>query len=405
VTDPILVERLRDQPTDAFVAEMETRYPLEAEIGKCLTRKMRRRDTGPFHRASLAQIEEWFAAFLRDNVTGDFRLANARWLNGGASKLQVAFELDWADPDRGRRSETVVLRMEPAEALNTNSRRREFELLRAFRGIVPVPEVFFLDEHGDWFPEPTLVYGFAQGVTKPSVTSTGKVAGLGTDFGPELRAKLAPQFIDYLAKIHVFDHANAGFTSMDLPTAGTTDNALWQLNRARRVWEEDTGEVVPLMRVAANWLERNMPVLDTVSVVHGDYRSGNFMFDEASGRITAWLDWERGHLGDRHRDLAWTTQPSFGHHSADGSTYYACGIAPEDKFYRMYEDASGLSVDADKIAYYRILNAYQLVVGTLATAYRVARLGKTHQDVLLARLRALPPAFMQNLSDALRGRL
>jgi aminoglycoside phosphotransferase (APT) family kinase protein len=242
-------------------------------------------------------------------------------------------------------------------------------------------------------------------VTKPSITTTGKVAGLGTDFGPELRAKLAPQFIDYLAKIHRFDHAAAGFTSMDLPAVDTTENALWQLNRARRVWEEDTGEVVPVMRVAANWLERNMPTLDTVSVVHGDYRSGNFMFDEASGQITAWLDWERGHLGDRHRDLAWTTQPSFGHYSADGSTYYVCGIAAEEDFYREYEAVSGLLVDRDKIEYYRILNAYQLVVGTLATAYRVARLGKTHQDVLLARLRSLPPAFLQTLSDLLRGEL
>jgi len=396
---------LRDDPPASFIAQVSALFPVEAEIDKCLTRKMERRASGAFHRASLEQIEGWFARFLEANTKGPFRIANARWLNGGASKLQVAFELDWQDPARGPLHETVVLRMEPAEALNTNSRRREFELLRAFRGVVPVPETFFLDEDGTWFPEPTLVYGFARGVTKPTTTATGKVAGLGTDFGPELRAKLTPQFIDYLAKIHLFDHASAGFTSMDVPEVETTQNALWQLNRARRVWEEDTGEVIPLMRVAANWLERNMPTLDRVSVIHGDYRSGNFMFDEPTGQITAWLDWERGHLGDRHRDLAWTTQPSFGHYSEDGSTYYVCGIAPEDEFYRLYEEASGLPVDFERIEYYRILNAYQLVVGTLATAYRVSRLGKTHQDVLLARLRALPPAFLDTLSNLLREKL
>jgi aminoglycoside phosphotransferase (APT) family kinase protein len=396
---------LRDRPTPEFIASMQKRFPMEADIDQCLVRKMQRRANGPFHRSNLSEIEGYFSRFLTETIMSDFEISNARWLNGGASKLQAAFDLRWNDPRRGPSRETVVLRMEPAEALNTNSRRREFELLRAFHGIVPVPEVFFLDEHGDWFPEPTLVYAFAQGVTKPSMATTGKVAGLGTDFGPDLREKLAPQFIDYLARIHSFDHASAGFTSMDLPRTGSTENALWQLNRARRVWEEDTGEAIPLMTVAANWLERNMPTLDTVSVVHGDYRSGNFMFDEATGRITAWLDWERGHLGDRHRDLAWTTQPTFGHFNTDGSIYYVCGIVAEEEFYARYEKVSGLSVDRERIEYYRILNSYQLIVGTLATAYRIARLGKTHQDVLLARLRALPPAFLRNLSTLLAGKL
>lgn len=36
-----------------------------------------------------------------------------------------------------------------------------------------------------------------------------------------------------------------------------------------------------------------------------------------------------------------------------------------------------------RLRYYRILNGYQLVASTLGTAYRVARLGRSHQDVLL----------------------
>lgn len=396
---------LHDNPTSEFISDMERRYPVEADLNKCLVRKMKRRGDGPFSRSGLDEICTYLAKFLKDNITSDFKISNARWLNGGASKLQVAFDLSWNDPTRGPSHESLVLRMEPSEALNANSRRREYELVSAFKGVVPVPDVYFLDEEGDWFPEPTLIYSFAQGVTKPSSTLSGKIAGLGTDFGSELREKLAPQFVDYLAKIHTFDHANCTFSSMDRPETDSVQSALWQLNRARRVWEEDTGESVPLMNVAANWLERNLPTLDVVSVVHGDYRSGNFLFDEESGRITAWLDWERGHLGDRHRDLAWTTQPTFGHFDTDGKTYLVCGLMPIDEFYRQYEARSGLSVDPDKVLFYRILNSYQLVVGTLATAYRVARLGKTHQDVLLARLRALPPAFLQNLSELLAGRI
>jgi aminoglycoside phosphotransferase (APT) family kinase protein len=192
------------------------------------------------------------------------------------------------------------------------------------------------------------------------------------------------------------------FTSMDLPSIGTTECARWQLNRARRVWEEDRGEDYPLMDVAANWLERNLPMLDRVSVVHGDYRSGNFLFDEDSGRITAWLDWERGHLGDRHRDLAWMTMREKGHLAEDGKTYLVCGLIPLEEFYERYTQVSGLTVDPQKLRWYRILNTFQVITTTMATMYRVAKLGKSHQDILLARLRAIAPIGAHELSQLLQ---
>jgi aminoglycoside phosphotransferase (APT) family kinase protein len=277
--------------------------------------------------------------------------------------------------------------------------------LRAFDGVIPVPPVFWLDPDGRWFPEPALVYGYAEGVTKPRNTATGKVSGLGTVFGPRLREILAPQFMSHLAAIHTFDVAGKTFTSLDRPEINSTQSALWQLNRGRRVWEEDRGEDFPLMDVAANWLERNLPVLDRASIVHGDFRSGNFLFDEGTGHINAWLDWERGHIGDRHRDLAWTTQLTMGHYSEDGKTYYVCGLIPLDEFYDRYQEATGLTVDFDRLAYYTILNCYQIIVSVMASAYRVARLGKSHQDILLTRVKGMAPTVAKQLAQLLRERI
>src|SRR3989442_13355236 len=157
------------------------------------------------------------------------------------------------------------------------------------------------------------------------------------------------------------------------------------------------------MEVAANWLERTLPVLDQVSVVHGDYRSGNFLFDEASARITAVLDWERGYLGDRHRDRAWTTAKQYGHWGEDGKTFLASGIAPVDEFLERYEEVSGLRVDPVRLRYYRIFNCYQIVVTALASSYRVVRLGKTHQDVLIAWIEAAAFGAMEELRRELEG--
>lgn len=369
-----------------------------------LTRKMQRRAGPPFVSADLQAISGYIAALLHSSITGPFQLSDQRWFSGGASKIQMGFTLHWNEPGVGQTATRLVARMEPSESLNSTSRRREFELLQAFAGVIPVPRVYWVDADGTWFPEPALIYAFAEGAPKPR-KAQGKVAGIGTNYGPTLRQRLAPQFIEYLARIHTFEHERVPFDSFDRPSLNTTQSALWQLNRARRIWEEDRGEDLPLMEVAGNWLERNLPTLDRVSVVHGDYRSGNFLFDEDSARITAVLDWERGYLGDRHRDLAWTTAEQYGHWSEDGKTFLASGIAPTQELLDRYMEASGLSVDAQRLRYYRIFNCYQIVATALASTYRVVRLGKTHQDVLIAWIEAAAYGAMEELRQEMERSL
>lgn len=393
---------LRDAPTPEFIESIRQRFPVDADTDKWLTRKMQRRSGPPYRYPTLEELGQQLRRMLDEVIEGDYELSGLRWLTGGASKVQIAFELAWAD-DAGPRHERLVVRMDPAEASNTTSREREVELLRAFEGILPVPKIFWLDADSRWFTEPALVYSYIDGVTRPRKLTVGQVIGLGTNFGPELRAVLAPQFIDALATIHTADVGRMSFTTMDVPQVGSTESARLQLNKARRIWEEDRAEDFPLMDAAASWLETNLPVLDRVSVVHGDFRSGNFLFDEPTGRITAWLDWERGHLGDRHRDLAWLTQREKGHLAEDGKTYLVCGLIPLEEFYGRYEEATGLTIDRDRLKFYEVLNCFQIVTTTTATAFRVAKLGKSHQDVLLARIRGVAPVVEHELLGLLEG--
>ena len=392
-----------DAPPRSFIEEMKRKYPTERETDELLVRKLERRasQTKDYHVPRLSEMESWIQAFFQAQLEKPFRISHPRWLAGGASKLQVLFEIDWEQAGRARHDRMVV-RMDPAESHNATSRLREAELLRAFRGLIPVPEVFFVDHEARWLPEPALIYAFADGVTKPKTTSSGAVSGLGIHFGPELRAKLGPQFVKHLAKIHAFPVAEGRFTTMEPPTIGTTHAAELQLNRARRVWEEDRAEDFPLMDVAVNWLARKLPVMDQVSVIHGDYRSGNFLFDEASARITTWLDWERGHLGDRHRDLAWITQAMFGDPREDGQGFYICGLLGEAEFYEQYQALSGLVIDPVRLQWYSVLNCYQALVSTLGSCYRVVRLGKNHQDALMVVLKAEAAMASARLQEMLQ---
>jgi len=391
----------RDRPDERFIETLRQWYPTEREIDRMLTRKMRRRDGPPFLDLSLAGVSAHLEAFLRDHVEGGFRISRQRWFSGGASKIQMGFDLEWNRPGAGRTTTAMVVRMEPAEGMNATSRLREFELLRAMAGVVPVPEVYWVDDQGRWFPEPALIYAHCDGVTKPSRLPNEQIAGTGTNFGPALRPRLGAQFVRHLAAIHRFDPRGAALASFDEPPLGSTASALWQLNRARRVWEEDRGANLPFVEVAANWLERKLPVLDRVSVIHGDYRSGNFLFDEADARITAILDWERCYLGDRHRDLAWATAYPFGHLAEDGKTFLASGLMPTEQMLERYERESGLAVDPERLRYFMVFNCYQLMVSTIATGHRVVRLGKSHQDIVLAWAGAAGYSFAEPLRRVL----
>jgi aminoglycoside phosphotransferase (APT) family kinase protein len=390
-------EDIRDHPTPEFIADLRRRFPVDAESDRLLLRKMNRRAGPAYRHLTLDEMSDRLQKMLDEVIDGDFTVSGLRWLTGGASKIQMSFDLTWTDPGNGPSEQRLVIRMDPAEASNTTSREREVELLRLFDGVIAVPEVFWLDADARWFPEPALIYSYVAGVTRPRNATAGAVVGLGTNFGPALREVLAPQFLRDLATIHTTDVNGMSFKTMDVPELGSTESARSQLNRARRVWEEDRGEDFPLMDAAACWLEGELPVLDQVSVVHGDFRSGNFLFDEQSGAITAWLDWERGLIGDRHRDLAWMTQREKGHFSADGQTYYVCGLIPLDEFYERYEEASGLPVNQRTLKFYRVLNCFQIITTVTATAYRVAKLGKSHQDVLLARIKAVGPVVAEEL--------
>lgn len=394
---------VRDAPDEAFIAAVRSRFPVEPEIDRVLTAKLRSR-TGPGYTAiPLETLAEGAARLIRSEIGDDFAISGARWLGGGASKLQMAFELEWNGPDGTTRQTTpLVLRMEPPASIVETSRRREFEMLRVMKGVVPVPDCYWADPEGTHLPHPALIYGMVEGVAKPSLRPSQQVSGIGTNFGPELRGILAAQFVESMAAVHtVAADKLATLTSFVQPEPGSNAGIIAQVNWWRRVWEEDRPEAVPLVEVAANWLIANAPALDHVSAVHGDFRAGNFLYSEETQRITAWLDWELAVLGDRHQDLAWTTGPHFGHYAEDGKTFLASGLLPKEELFERYEKASGLVVDPQRLRYFRVYNDFASCVHMLATAWRAAHHGKTHQDVVVAWIAMIGNVISGGLRETL----
>jgi aminoglycoside phosphotransferase (APT) family kinase protein len=394
---------VRTAPDADFLGAVRQRFPVEREIDRVLSRKLAQR-TGPGYRpVALDEIIRCMSALIRSNIGPDFLLTNARWLQGGASKIQVAFELQWNGPEmQARRTTRMVLRMQPPASIVETSRRREYEMLQLVRGVVPVPLCYWIDPDGEYLPYPGLIYEFVCGVTKPRAWPAKQVTGIGTNFGPQLRSVLAPQFVAHLAAIHTIDPQRlTGLTHFEPAQLGANSSLIRQIHWWRRVWEEDRPEDIPLVDVATRWLLANAPALDHISVVHGDFRAGNFLFSEAEQKITAWLDWELAVLGDRHQDLTWITGEQLGHYSEDGERFLACGLLPPEALYSQYERISGLCVDPKRLQYFRVFNDFVSTVHMLATAWRVATDGKTHQDVVVAWLAMIGNVMVEKLRSTL----
>ena len=389
----------KNRPTPELIEELRKRFPCETEIDRVLTRKMKRRAGPPYTPVTLETLVAGTEALIRSELKDDFEVSDAKWLSGGASKLQMAFKLKWNQPGVGLTTTPMVLRMEPSESITDTSRLREFQMIKAMKGEIPVPPTYWADNEGKYLPYPAIVYGFAEGVTKPTESSSG-VSGVGTHMPHSVRESLGKQFVDQLAHLHSFDWSKADLSAFDKPQSGT-QAIEWKLNQWERIWEEDVNEDVPLMRVAIAWLRQNMPPVDHVSMVHGDYRVGNFLYTEHDNQISAWLDWELSYLGDRHEDLSWSTQNIFGHAAEDGKTFLVGGFMPKEEFFSSYEKASGLPVIPETLRYYDLFGKYKSIVITMASAFRVPRGGKSHQDIVVAWLGGISYLLLDDLRTQL----
>lgn len=389
----------RSKPTPEWIAEIRRRYPVERTIDETLTAKLRRRAQAHAHQAAdIKDVESRLEAFLRKRIDGAFTLRNLAALTGGASKEQYAFELAWTHQGE-RRNDRMVLRREPEESVVETNRQREFQLIAAVDKILPVPRTWWLDASGEELGRPAIIYGFVTGVQKPTSGSSG-VTGMGIQFSAEQRAVLGPQFIDYLARLHNFDRSGADLSAFDIPEVGTTQDIDRQLNWWARVWEEDRAEAVPILTLAEQWLRANRVALDHCSLVHADYRTGNYLFDEDTLTFTAILDWELGSFGDRHLDLAWVLLPTFCTPAEDGSKL-ASSLFDREQFIADYEKASGLKVDRKRLLYYNVFAQWRAAVIILGSAVRTADGAKSHQDIVLAWFAGLGYSMCESLRQAL----
>ena len=343
----------------------------------------------PYRAALTGEITEILSSYFA-KVKPGAAVSGVRRVGGGASKEQFFFTL--TDQDG---AEPYLLRMDPRKAITETDREREFVLLRAMQGVVPVPEPVWVDNFAEHFPQPAAIMRVVSGVTKPSGAGL-KVSGLGTWLGPDLRDKLKEQFLDHLVTIHAHDFRAKPLPGFEIPDADPKQAARWSFNYWRELWRIDAGEVRPIMSLTEQWLTDNMPDSSDLVLTHGDYRTGNYLFDEASGQITALLDWELARIGDFHEDLAWVLMQVFGTFDPEGN-FRASDLFGREEFIQAYEARSGRTVSRKTLHYYDVMSSWKCYIIVAANGLAAARSQHNHQDVLLTFLAATSPMFTDDL--------
>lgn len=122
------------------------------------------------------------------------------------------------------------------------------------------------------------------------------------DLSREQRAPIIEEMIRVLAKLH-----DVNVDTMGLGDYGKPGNYFErQLGRWSKQYRAAETERLDAMEQLMSWLSDNMPEGDDqVSLIHGDYRLDNIIFDAEEPVAIAVLDWELSTLGHPVADLAY----------------------------------------------------------------------------------------------------
>lgn len=272
--------------------------------------------------------------------------------SGGASRQTWSF-----DAHVGGRRHELILRRDPPTAAGRErasatslDRPTEFGVLRAaFKGGVRAPEVLF---------ELTAEDGLGEAFVMRRVGGTAIARKLLRDPPyADARQKIARQLGEIVARIHAVDLAG-------LPPLAHREAA--DQVAALRAVLDSLDQPQPVFELALAWLDRRRPAPTARPLlVHGDFRTGNYLADESG--VTAILDWEGAHLGDPIEDLGWVCVKSWRFGAVDKP---AGGFGSREELWSAYENAGGLPVDPVRAHWWEVFGTVRWGVICLTQAWR-----------------------------------
>jgi aminoglycoside phosphotransferase (APT) family kinase protein len=259
----------------------------------------------------------------------------------------------------GQGERWLVMRRDPASSLIETSRTVEFHVLgRAHAAGLPAPQPLHLDPTGEDLGAPGFLMAEIPGGHACSPFETDAYGPNAADTGKALFTALG--------------HLHALVPDTADRTALPHQDAAGRLAHWKAEIEAHKLRPEPIAEAACRWLEANIPPPSgPETIVHGDFRSGNFLVDDAN-RLIAVLDWEMAHIGDPMEDLAWVMDPLWGH----GMEGVVAGTCTRAAAITAWESASGRSFDTASWNWWRLFSGFQGLAIWITSSFEVAH-GRT----------------------------
>jgi len=272
-------------------------------------------------------------------------------------------------------SRSYVMRSKPGPAAkllpSAHAIEREFRVMRGLASTeVPVAQMLLLCEDEAVIGRAFYVMEFMDG----RVLWDQSLPGLSN----AERGAVYDEMNRVIAALHRVDVAAAGLADYGRP--GNYFER--QIGRWSKQYLASVTEEITEMDRLIDWLPAHLPASardDTqVSVVHGDFRMDNLVFDKTEPRVIAVLDWELSTLGHPLADfsyhcMAWHIPPGT-FRGIGGLDHAALGIPTEQEYVRRYCARTSRSSPAALAAdwnFYLAYNLFRLASITQGIAKRV----------------------------------
>ena len=299
------------------------------------------------------EFDKALADVVTREIPGCTELVSVERLSAGAS--QETYRLVVAT---GSGERLLCLRRQPggvripATDFHTVGSATEALLITAAREVgVPEPVVHYVLTEADGLGEGFLMQWL------PGETLGSRIAR--SSAFDRVRPSLARRCGEILARVHAIDVDAAGLSDR-LPRESPED-------LVRQTWERyqrfETPK--PMVDYTARWLLERLPTDYDTTLVHNDFRNGNFMVDPDRG-ITGVLDWEFANIGDPLRDLGWICVNSWRFGRPDLAVG---GFGRYEDLIEGYASVGGTVPDSEHVRFWQVFGSFWWAVTTLYMAH------------------------------------
>ena len=305
-----------------------------------------------------AQLTRWLRGKLPDAT--EIEVSNlAAPSSSGFSNETLLFDLTWRE-DGQAHEEALVIRIQPTgfpifPAYDLGLQFKTMKLLAETD--VPVPKMVWLEEENrDLFGSSFYVMGQVKGRVPPDNPPYHQ-SGWMTEATPEERTAIWLGCFEAMARIHRLDYRAVGFGFLDRPDLGATGLAAMIARYEKYLSWAARGRPQPTTEAALAWVKENQPKGEPTSLVWGDARIGNIIYQETTP--AAVIDWEMVCTGSPEMDLGWAIFLDR-HHSEGINTPRLPGFPSYDETLAHYEKHSGHNVK--HLHYYQVFAGFRFAV-------------------------------------------